>query len=118
MTNTHFGKLFGDAWLQPTAGGALGNRSILGDPPKHQSVMNQKIKFSESFRSFAPSVSAEAAQDYIPRWMSLILVICVCKKKQTRRVERVAGVEPASLAWEARVIPIYDTRSAGVDSNR
>ena len=25
-------------------------------------------------------------------------------------MERVAGVEPASLAWEARVIPIYDTR--------
>ena len=26
------------------------------------------------------------------------------------KLERVAGVEPASLAWEARVIPIYDTR--------
>ena len=28
-----------------------------------------------------------------------------------KEVERVAGVEPASLAWEARVIPIYDTRN-------
>lgn len=26
-------------------------------------------------------------------------------------VERPAGVEPASLAWEARVIPIYDGRT-------
>ena len=25
-------------------------------------------------------------------------------------MERVTGVEPVSLAWEARVIPIYDTR--------
>ncbi len=28
-------------------------------------------------------------------------------------VERVARVELASLAWEARVIPIYDTRLGG-----
>ena len=33
-----------------------------------------------------------------------------------KRVERVAGVEPASLAWEARVIPIYDTRAGGYKS--
>lgn len=25
-------------------------------------------------------------------------------------MERAAGVEPASLAWEAKVIPIYDAR--------
>lgn len=37
---------------------ALGGRSILGDArsTKMQSVMNQKIKFRESFRPFAPSV--------------------------------------------------------------
>lgn len=29
---------------------------------------------------------------------------------ESSKLERVAGVEPASLAWEARVIPIYDTR--------
>lgn len=28
-------------------------------------------------------------------------------------MERVTGVEPVSLAWEARVIPIYDTRELG-----
>ncbi len=45
---------------------ALGARSILGDPrdPRMQSVMNQKIKFRESFRPFAPAVLAEAAPDY------------------------------------------------------
>ena len=45
---------------------ALGNRSILGDPRnrKMQSVMNQKIKFRESFRPFAPSVLAEQASQW------------------------------------------------------
>jgi|GEM_PF-1185568 hypothetical protein len=30
---------------------------------------------------------------------------------QFNKMERVAGVEPASLAWEARVLPMYDTRT-------
>ncbi len=40
---------------------ALGGRSIIGDPRNQnmQSVMNQKIKFRESFRPFAPSVLEE-----------------------------------------------------------
>ena len=40
---------------------ALGARSILGDPRKEkmQALMNQKIKFRESFRPFAPSVLRE-----------------------------------------------------------
>lgn len=45
---------------------ALGSRSILGDPrdPRMQSIMNQKIKFRESFRPFAPAVLAAEAKDY------------------------------------------------------
>ncbi len=45
---------------------ALGSRSILGDArnPAMQSVMNQKIKFRESFRPFAPVVLAEHAPEY------------------------------------------------------
>ena len=45
---------------------ALGNRSILADPrnPDMQSKLNQKIKFRESFRPFAPSVLQEAQQQY------------------------------------------------------
>ena len=45
---------------------ALGGRSILGDARsrKMQSVMNQKIKFRESFRPFAPSVLRERVGDY------------------------------------------------------
>jgi carbamoyltransferase len=45
---------------------ALGARSILGDArsPKMQEVMNLKIKFRESFRPFAPSVTKERVSDY------------------------------------------------------
>lgn len=45
---------------------ALGSRSILGDArsPTMQSVMNQKIKFRESFRPFAPVVMKEFASEY------------------------------------------------------
>ena len=45
---------------------ALGNRSVLGDArsPEMQKKMNLKIKYRESFRPFAPAVSAEAVSDY------------------------------------------------------
>ncbi|MEM8967127.1 MAG: carbamoyltransferase N-terminal domain-containing protein [Bacteroidota bacterium] len=45
---------------------ALGNRSILADArhPAMQQRLNQKIKFRESFRPFAPSVLEEDAVDY------------------------------------------------------
>ncbi|WP_146536515.1 carbamoyltransferase family protein [Rubripirellula reticaptiva] len=45
---------------------ALGNRSILADPRgvTTQSRINQKIKFRESFRPFAPAVLADQAEDW------------------------------------------------------
>src|SRR5690606_7757649 len=45
---------------------ALGARSILADPrcDAMQSRLNQKIKFRESFRPFAPIVLAELAHEY------------------------------------------------------
>jgi carbamoyltransferase len=50
---------------------ALGARSILADPrsPTMQATLNQKIKFREGFRPFAPSVLAERAADWfdLPR---------------------------------------------------
>jgi carbamoyltransferase len=61
------GKVVG--WVQGRAEfgpRALGNRSILGDPrsPEMQSVMNLKVKFRESFRPFAPAVTAERAAEF------------------------------------------------------
>lgn len=45
---------------------ALGGRSILADPrsAQMQSMLNQKIKFRESFRPFAPAVLRERVTDY------------------------------------------------------
>lgn len=45
---------------------ALGNRSILADPRSSETkdIVNNKIKFREPFRPFAPSVLAECAEQY------------------------------------------------------
>ena len=45
---------------------ALGSRSILGDArlASMQSAINQKVKFRESFRPFAPAVLEERVGDY------------------------------------------------------
>ncbi len=45
---------------------ALGNRSILADPrrPEMKDIVNTKIKFREPYRPFAPSVLAEATQEF------------------------------------------------------
>lgn len=45
---------------------ALGARSILGDPrdQRMQSILNQKIKFRESFRPFAPAILEEHISSY------------------------------------------------------
>lgn len=61
------GKLIG--WIQGRAEfgpRALGNRSILADPrwAESKDKINQKIKFRENFRPFAPSVLAEFADEF------------------------------------------------------
>jgi carbamoyltransferase len=45
---------------------ALGNRSILADPGRADArdLINNKIKFREEFRPFAPSILEEAVDDY------------------------------------------------------
>ena len=45
---------------------ALGNRSIVADPRRRdmRDIINQKIKFRERFRPFAPSILADAIDDY------------------------------------------------------
>ena len=69
---------------------ALGSRSILGDPRSRemQTTMNQKIKFRESFRPFAPSVLAEHATDYfeIPQHTVSPYMMLVFDIEQHRRL--------------------------------
>lgn len=61
------GKMIG--WVQSgmeLGARALGARSILANPliPNIQSEMNQKIKFRESFRPFAPAILSEDVTDW------------------------------------------------------
>jgi carbamoyltransferase len=64
------GKIIG--WFQGRAEfgpRALGNRSILADPrdPDMKDKVNNAVKFREAWRPFAPSVTAEAAADYLEK---------------------------------------------------
>ena len=65
------GKLVG--WIQGRAEfgpRALGNRSILADPrfAETKDNINQKVKFRESFRPFAPSVLHEYADEFFEQY--------------------------------------------------
>src|SRR6195256_2357262 len=53
-------------WSGGGGPGAVGNRSILGDPRRAdmKEILNSKIKRRESFRPFAPSILREA----VPEW--------------------------------------------------
>jgi carbamoyltransferase len=77
---------------------ALGCRSIIGDArsPQMQSVMNQKIKYRESFRPFAPSVLREDVSE----WFELdrdspymLLVAQVAPQKLLNVTEELTGFE-------------------------
>jgi len=74
---------------------ALGGRSILGDPRSKsmQSVMNQKIKYRESFRPFAPSVLAERASEYFQLDRSSPYMLLVAELQHAKRVAMSAEEE-------------------------
>ena len=77
---------------------ALGNRSILADPRRHdmKEILNLKIKRRESFRPFAPSVLREAVgewfetDDDVP-FMEKVFVIREEKRDQIPAVVHVDG---------------------------
>ncbi len=67
---------------------ALGARSILADArdPDMQSRLNQKIKFREGFRPFAPSVLVERAADYFEMqgespYMTLVAPVAEARRR-------------------------------------
>ena len=80
---------------------ALGNRSILGDPRAvhTQATINQKIKFRESFRPFAPSVLREEVRDYFeqPGDSPYMLLVAPVKANRlnalTEEEQRLSGIE-------------------------
>ena len=67
---------------------ALGARSILADPRNSamQSILNQKIKFRESFRPFAPAVLEEYAADYFDIAVPSPYMLVVADVKKSLRL--------------------------------
>lgn len=86
---------------------ALGSRSILADArdPRMQSVLNQKIKFRESFRPFAPSVLRERAQDYfdVPSNYDSPYMLLVARIADSQR-SRIEGSDADRAGLEKQAI--------------
>lgn len=82
---------------------ALGNRSILGDPrsPTMQRILNLKIKYRESFRPFAPAVTADAASAWFDLDRPSPYMLLVAQVRGERLVPRPEGYD--SLYGIARV---------------
>ena len=84
---------------------SLGNRSILGDPrsQKMQSVMNQKIKYRESFRPFAPSVLREHLGEYFDLDVDSPYMLLVAGVRESRRIpmsaeqQRLFGIDKLNV---------------------
>ena len=110
---------------------ALGSRSIIGDARSAamQSVMNQKIKFRESFRPFAPSVLEERVDEFFetrPReqspYMLLVAPVQRAQRIASNGQERtLTGIDKLKLARST--IPAvthvdYSVRVQTVDAER
>jgi carbamoyltransferase len=84
---------------------ALGGRSIIGDArsPRMQSVMNLKIKYRESFRPFAPSVTREQVAEWFdmdtdsPYMLLVAEVASPRRRKMTTEEERLWGIEKLNV---------------------
>ncbi|MEQ1637304.1 MAG: carbamoyltransferase C-terminal domain-containing protein [Methylococcales bacterium] len=84
------GKLI--AWVQGKAEfgpRALGNRSILADPrnAKTQDEINQKIKFREQFRPFAPAILHEHGKAYFEQYHESSYMDKTLRIKESKRSE-------------------------------
>jgi carbamoyltransferase len=77
---------------------ALGGRSIIGDArsPRMQSVMNLKIKYRESFRPFAPSVTREQASEWFDLDTDSPYMLLVADVRHDRRR---AATEAEAALW-------------------
>jgi carbamoyltransferase len=67
---------------------ALGGRSILADPrdEKMRDTLNQKIKFREGFRPFAPSVMADKASEWFDIEVESPYMLLVAQVREGKRV--------------------------------
>ena len=66
---------------------ALGNRSILADPRRHdmKAILNSRIKYREHFRPFCPSILAECVGDYFETAYPSPFMVMAYKIKSAKR---------------------------------
>ena len=84
---------------------ALGARSIIADPrsPLMQKQLNQKVKYRESFRPFAPSILREDVEEWFEHGMDspymLIVADVQCNKRREMSEEEEAlfGIEKLNV---------------------
>jgi len=88
---------------------ALGARSILGDArsPTMQSVLNQKVKYRESFRPFAPSVLRERVADYFELERDSPYMLLVADVVKSRR-RMMSAAQDALFGIEKLNVPRSD----------
>ena len=91
---------------------ALGNRSILADPRREEmkEIVNEKIKFREPFRPFAPVIMGEHAEDYFdfpkvaqhqgPRYMLMVAPVKEDKQAEIPATTHEGGT--GRLQWVDR----------------
>jgi carbamoyltransferase len=84
---------------------ALGNRSILADPrrPEMKERINEKIKFREPFRPFAPAAAEQLAEELVPAAQAhqhparFMLLICDLEPERASRLAAVNHFGTARL---------------------
>ena len=110
---------------------ALGNRSILADPRRKEmkAIVNQKIKFREPFRPFAPSILDRSVHQFVdcpadkPLWLAKFMLavspIHAACRDRIPAVTHVDGTGRLQMVQEAsnpryyRLIEAFE-REAGV----
>ncbi|EIC29646.1 MULTISPECIES: carbamoyltransferase family protein [Methylomicrobium] len=113
------GRLVG--WLQGRAEfgpRALGNRSILADPrfAETQDLINEKIKFRETFRPFAPSILHEFGTDYFEHYQESPYMDKTLKIRETMRgriaavchVDGTGRLQTVKQEWNPRFYRLID----------
>jgi len=91
---------------------SLGNRSIIADPrtSEMKGVVNEKIKFREPFRPFAPVILEERATEYFEDIdnpqdiypLRFMLSVCKTKKDKIKDIQAVSHADGSARVQTAR----------------
>lgn len=74
---------------------ALGHRSILCDPRRAEmkDMLNQRVKYREDFRPFAPAVPVERAEDYFELSGESPFMLCVARVRRPQEIPAVTHID-------------------------